>query len=274
MPSLKSWGLAALTLSSVAAYAAEGKGQPGGEPASQSREPPTGLEMVFVRGGCFQMGDLYDDASESTGEGPAEKPVHEVCVDDFSIGKYEVTRGLWKAIVGDDPSSEAMCREASCPVDGVDFGDIEYFLSRLNAREGGSKYRLPTEAEWEYAARSGGKLQRYAGGNDLDSVSWYIGTTRYRTDPTAETRPVGEKAPNGLGLYDMSGNVYEITSDWYDEGYYAKSPRDNPRGPASGEAHVKKGGCANGDPRNSRVARRSDFTTGGALAGFRLARAK
>jgi formylglycine-generating enzyme required for sulfatase activity len=242
-------------------------------PPPPHREALTGMELVHVSGGCFQMGDLWHDASESMGEGPDEQPIHEVCVGDFYLGRYEVTRGEWRAVMGSDPSSRTMCAADRCPVDNVTFDAVQEFIRRLNAKEGGSRYRLPTEAEWEYAARSGGRAERYAGGNDVDSVSWNYATTAHGR-PDEETRPVGTKEPNGLGLYDMSGNVYEITNDVYDGGYYAKSPRDNPRGPASatGSAHVKRGGCASGGPRNSRVARRVDWTGPNPLTGFRLAR--
>jgi len=235
-----------------------------------------GLEMVFVRGGCFQMGDIHDDRLDGTGEdGIDGRPAHEVCVDDFDIGKYEVTRGLWRSVMGADPSSEATCGGDDCPVDGMGWADLQDFLGRLNARGGGNRYRLPTEAEWEYAARSGGRNERYSGGNDVDSVSWYAANSGYRTHAgSPEGHPVGTKAPNGLGIHDMSGNVYELTSDWFSGTFYATSPRENPTGPPSGDARVRRGGCANGQPGNSRVYRRSPWSGAVAMTGFRLLRTR
>jgi sulfatase modifying factor 1 len=274
MASLSPWLLAIMLLSPRLVSAAEGEAQAAASPPSIIKDPTTGIELVLVKGGCFQMGDLYDDGSESKGEGPDELPVHEVCVDDFYIGKYEVTRGQWRSVMGSDPSSPSMCDASDCPVDNVSWKDAQLFIGKLSARAGGARYRLPSEAEWEYAARSGGRIERYSGGNDLDSVSWYAATTRNKIhpDPNVETHPVGTKAPNGLGLFDMSGNVYEITRDRYGSTYYSVSPRNNPTGPSTGEFHVKRGGCANGDPRNSRVARRREISGPSPMTGFRLAR--
>jgi sulfatase modifying factor 1 len=292
MASMKSWILAVMLVSSGLASAAQGEpkvtaappppiGSAAGDQAPQAASPPplvkdqaTGMELVFVKGGCYQMGDIYDDGSESKGEGPDEKPVHEVCVDDFYIGKYEVTRGQWRSLMGSDPSSSSMCDASDCPVDNVTWKDTQAFVGKLSARGGGMRYRLPTEAEWEYAARSGGKNERYSGGNDVDSVSWYEATARHKVHPDldVEAHPVGTKAPNGLGIHDMSGNVYEITNDWYASTTYSSSPRDNPTGPSKGDYRVKRGGCANGDPRNSRVARRKDFEGPNPMTGFRLVR--
>lgn len=111
-------------------------------------------------------------------------------------------------------------------------------------------FRLPTEAEWEYAARSGGKNEKYSGGNDIDSVAWYSGNSGRKT------HPVGQKQPNGLGIYDMSGNVWEWTNDWYDENYYRNSPRDNPKGADSGQYRVLRGGSLRSDALDSRAAHR------------------
>jgi formylglycine-generating enzyme required for sulfatase activity len=206
------------------------------------KDPATGMELVFVKGGCYQMGDTFGDGEYD------EKPVHEVCVDDFYIGKYEVTQGQWKQIMGNNPSYFKNCGD-DCPVEQVSWNDAQKFINRLNQKSGG-KYRLPTEAEWEYAARSGGKNEKYSGGNDVDSVAWH------NSNSNSKTHSVGQKQPNGLGIYDMSGNVWEWVSDWYDGGYYKNSPRNNPTGPNSGSNRVFRGGRWNSHAGNVRAANR------------------
>jgi formylglycine-generating enzyme required for sulfatase activity len=196
-----------------------------GKPA-ELKDPITGMEFVYVDSGCYQMGDTFgDDKSD-------EKPVHEVCVDDFYIGKYEVTQGQWKAIMGDNPSKFDDCGD-NCPVEKVSWNDAQAFIQKLN-QQTGKNYRLPTEAEWEYAARSGGKNEKYSGGNDLDSVAWYD------SNSGKKTHPVGTKQPNGLGIYDMSGNVWEWVNDWY--GSYSSGSQNNPKGASSGSLRVQRGG--------------------------------
>ncbi|MFZ4437856.1 MAG: formylglycine-generating enzyme family protein [Syntrophales bacterium] len=188
----------------------------------------TGMEFVFVKGGCYQMGDAFGDGQAD------EKPVHNVCVNDFYMGKYEVTQGQWQAVMGSNPANFKNCG-ANCPVEQVSWNDTQDFIGILNGKVG-KNYRLPTEAEWEYAARSGGKRENYAGGDDLDRVACYY------SNSGSTTHSAGTKAPNGLGLYDMSGNVREWCQDWYGEKYYSESPRDNPRGPSSGQYRVLRGG--------------------------------
>jgi len=203
------------------------------------KDPTTGMDFVFVKGGCYQMG-CGSWTSDCDGD---EKPVHEVCVDDFYVGKYEVTQGQWKAVMGNNPSSFSSCGD-NCPVEQVSWNDIQEFINRLNQKTknnpqapfGKGEFRLPTEAEWEYAARSGGKSEKYSGGNDVDSVAWYKDNSRNKT------HPVGTKQPNGLGLYDMSGNVWEWVSDWYSSSYYSESSKNNPKGPNSGSNRVRRGG--------------------------------
>jgi formylglycine-generating enzyme required for sulfatase activity len=271
----ESWAsLAVVLLAATPARAAgaDAAGSPALPPLLE--DPATGIELVLVEGGCFQMGDSHGDGKViSTGGEPAEEPVHEVCVDDFYMGKHEVTRGQWKSITGTASNVEGgrLCVADDCPVGNVSWSDVQEFVAALNRQSGGSKYRLPTEAEWEYAARSGGRDERYSGGNDVDSVSWHAENSGFRIDPGAPiVHPVGTKAPNGLGLHDMSGNVWELTSDWYESAYYASSPRDNPTGPASGEERVKRGGCAHGLAANSRVFRRGQFSGALPLNGFRV----
>ena len=206
----------------------------------------TGMEFVFVKGGCFQMGDTFGDGYEN------EKPVHEVCVDDFYLGKNKVTQGQWQAVTGSNPSGFKECGN-NCPVESVSWNDVQEFISRLNQRSG-KRFRLPTEAEWEYAARSGGKGEKWSGTSnewELGQYAWYDGNSGNRT------HPVGEKRPNGLGLYDMSGNVWEWCSDWYGENYYQGSPRNNPEGPGSGQFRVLRGGSWYDDAGLVRAAVRS-----------------
>lgn len=248
---------------------------PAAPPAPPARhvDPVTGTELIHVKGGCFQMGDLYDDGVSGDGQAVDEQPVHEVCLGDYYIGKYELTNAAWRTIMGSVPPTDSTCPEDDCPVGNISWDDVVEFLRRLNAKGGAGKYRLPTEAEWEYAARSGGKAERYAGSNDVESLSWYASTTGYAIDGTISpiSRAVGRRVPNGLGLYDMSGNVYEFTADWYGADYYATSPRDNPTGPATGTEHVKRGGCGHGHPGNGRTARRARGDGPDGLLGLRLA---
>jgi sulfatase modifying factor 1 len=266
----KFWVLCAVMVLSVnLAYAAEGKAKVNVSPAPLIKDAATGIEMVYVKGGCYKMGNTFGDGW------PDEKPVHEVCLDDFYIGKYEVTQGQWKSIMGNNPSHFKDCGD-KCPVDSVSWVDAQGFIDILNSKSGGSNYRLPTEAEYEYAERSGGKSERYSGGNDVDSVSWYGATSGHEPDTfgTQGPHPVGTKAPNGLGIHDMSGNVWELTNDWYGDNYYSSSPRNNPAGPSSGVERVKRGGCASGSSQNSKVSRRGQVEPDyrGMSEGFRLYR--
>lgn len=205
------------------------------------------------------MGDTFGDGESD------EKPVHEVCVNDFNIGKYEVTQAQWRAIMGNNRSNFKTCGD-DCPVDNVSWGDAQEFIDILNQRTG-KNYRLPTEAEWEYAARSGGKNEKYAGSNDIDSVGWYFDNTDERT------HPVGKKKANGLGIYDMSGNVCEWVQDWYASDYYRNSPRDNPQGPSSGVHRSLRGGSWKYGDRIVRASMRDKYGTVFRLSlfGFRVA---
>jgi len=195
---------------------------------NENKDPIAGMEFVYVKGGCFQMGDTFGDGYSD------EKPVHEVCVDSFYIGKYEVSQGQWKKVMDNNPSEFKSCGD-DCPVERVSWNDVQDFINELKSRTG-KNYRLPTEAEWEYACRSGGKKEKYCGGNNPDDVAWYSDNSGSRT------HPVGQKQPNGLGIYDMSGNVWEWCSDWYDSSYYRSSPKSNPAGPSRGSGRVIRGG--------------------------------
>ena len=184
--------------------------------------------MVPVEGGMFMMGrktkwyEISDDDE------------HQVKLPSFSIGKYEVTQEEWEAVMGNNPSK---IKGAKHPVEQVSWVDCQAFISKLNKLTG-KQFRLPTEAEWEFAARGGNHSRgyKYSGSNDVGSVAWYEGNSG------RETHPVGQKQPNELGLYDMSGNVWEWCQDWYSENYYGSSPSQNPKGPYSGSGRVYRGG--------------------------------
>ncbi|MBC8315696.1 MAG: PEGA domain-containing protein [Bacteroidetes bacterium] len=196
--------------------------------------------MIFVKGGCFQMGSKeYTD----------EKPVHQVCVNDFYIGKYEVTQKQWKEIMGNNPSN-FKCN--NCPVERVSWNDVQDFIKKLNTKTG-QTYRLPTEAEWEYAARGGDQSRnyKYSGSNNIDDVAWY----GYEKSGK-KTHAVGTKQANELSIYDMSGNVWEWCSDWYKDKYYRNSPERNPQGPSNGSLRVLRGGSWFNIARYCRVAYR------------------
>ena len=193
-------------------------------------EPLTGMEFLPVPAGCFQMG-------VNSGELDA-MPLHQVCLDAFFIGKYEVTQGQWARIMGDQPSFFNSCGK-NCPVDNVSWRDAQDFISILN-RLNGKNYRLLTEAEWEYACRSGGKTERFCGGLDVDTAAWYD------RNSNSKPHPVGEKRPNGLGIYDMSGNVWEWVSDLY------QSPllNQNIDGVLAENRRVMRGGSWYNDAKN------------------------
>lgn len=213
-------------------------------------------EMVLVNGGCFPMGSDLGKADE--------RPIHEVCVDDFMIASTEVTQGQWTIIMGGNPSFFANCG-SDCPVENVSWDDTQEFIRRLNQRSG-KVFRLPTEAEWEYAARSGRKNKKNISADNPKRTAWYNGNSG------GKTHPVGQKSPNRLGLFDMTGNVSEWCLDWYDENYYADSSKHNPVGPTSGSARVKRGGNWNYGAGYSRESNRGSSITGKSYnsLGFRL----
>lgn len=210
-------------------------------------DPTTGMEFIYIKGGCYQMGDTFGDGYSN------EKPVHEVCVDDFYLGKYEVTQGEYKLITGSNPSRFKKGNEY--PVEKISWNQAQDFITKLNGHSD-KTFRLPTEAEWEYAARSGGKKEKYSGSNSPDSGAWYGGNS------SKSTHRVGTKSSNGLGLYDMSGNVWEWCSDWYKKDYYSSSARNNPQGPLSGSSRVYRGGSWFYSPLNVRSAVRFKYEHG------------
>lgn len=230
--------------------------------------------MVSMKSGCFQMGDTFGDVFKE------EKPVHEVCVDDFYMGEHEVTQREWLDVMGNNPSNFKDCG-GDCPVEQVSWNDVQEFIRKLNNKSG-MRYRLPTEAEWEYAAREGGKKIRFGIGKDTigpDDAN-FNANEKYKISYSrpgvfrGKTMQVKSFSPNGLGLYDMNGNVCEWVSDWYDKKYYNNSPKNNPKGPDSGERRVLRGGSWFNEPKFLRAAYRfSQFPVlRSDLCGFRLAR--
>ena len=210
------------------------------ETTTQNATDPFATQMVLIQGGTFTMGSNDTEASDD------EKPNHSVTLDDFYMGKYEVTQAQWKAVMGtsDTLSNPSYFKGDDLPVENVSWSDVQVFLTKLNQMTG-KNYRLPTEAEWEYAARGGNKSKGYTyAGSDFsrnwdtvrDEVAWYDDNS------ASTTHTVGQKKPNELGLYDMSGNVHEWCQDWYDSDYYKKSPANNPTGPTSGASRVLRGG--------------------------------
>ena len=205
-------------------------------------------EMVFVQGGTFIMGCTDEQGSDCEKE---EKPAHQVKLSDYYIGKYEVTQGLWKKVMGKNPSYFKYCGD-DCPVENVSWNDCQAFINKLNQLTS-KRFRLPTEAEWEYAARGGRDVARnvqqtkYAGSNELDEVAWYPRNSDVNYSGGYEvngrnlgTHPVGIKKPNALGIYDMSGNVSEWCNDWH--GAYSIISQTNPQGVNSGAKRVLRGG--------------------------------
>ncbi len=208
-------------------------------------DPLTGMEFVLVKGGCYDMGDTFGDGYSD------EAPVHRVCVKDFYIAKYVVTQDQWRKVMENNPSSFAGCG-GNCPVEKVSWNDAQRYLYALNQRSGKS-YRLPTKAEWEYAARSGGRKEKWAGTSNESELSEYAW---YAANAVKQTHPVGRKRPNGLGLYDMTGNVWQWVADWYDGGYYKNSPQDDPKGSASDIHRVLRGGSWSSGPKDIRAGDR------------------
>ena len=197
--------------------------------------------MIFIPGGCFEMGDLFEP------EGADRHPVHTVCLDDYYIGETEVTQAVWTRVMGSEPV--AFFRDPDYPVEEASWSDAAAFLKALNIQTK-RNYRLPTEAEWEFAARERGEKKRWSGTDnpaEISKFAWYEG------DSGGRTHPVRQKLPNRLGLYDMSGNVWEWVQDHYAETYYQQSPRWNPRGPGDGKYYVLRGGSYNSRPESLRA---------------------
>jgi formylglycine-generating enzyme required for sulfatase activity len=220
--------------------------------------------MVFVKGGCFDMGDIFDTGHSD------EKPVHTVCVKDFYLGKTEVTQKQWVDITGHNPS-KFKCED--CPVERVSWYDVQDFIKKLNEKTG-LTYRLPTEAEWEYAARSGGEKMQWAGTNNKNKIrdfAWY------GHNAEGGTHTVAGKLPNGIGIYDMMGNVWEWCSDWYDKHYYETHPSRDPQGHTEGTNRVIRGGGWRSKDMGLRTTDRNNFDPASKKfsdIGFRLVRSQ
>ena len=212
------------------------------------------FKMILIEDGTFTMGATAEQGGDFTNH---ERPVHEVSLSSYRIGETEVTQELWQAVMESNPSS--FNGNPQLPVENVSYDDCLAFIAELN-RLTGETFRLPTEAEWEYAAR-GGKLSKgykYSGSNDIGDVCWFYDNTCAFGDGSPEygTHSVGAKSPNELGLYDMSGNVMEWCYDWYGRAYYNNSPSTNPDGPATGVARVARGGSWYGGAKTCRVSHR------------------
>ena len=202
------------------------------------------FNMIKVDGGTFTMGAT----SEMTNRDNDEKPTHQVTLSSYYIGETEVTQALWTAVMGDNPSR---FKGDNLPVERVSWEDCQTFIGKLNGLAG-KRFRLPTEAEWEYAARGGNRSNhtQFSGGSMIEDVAWYDGNSG------SKTHSVKTKKPNELGLYDMSGNVWEWCQDWY--GLYSSSAQTNPTGPNSGARRVSRGGGWFNYARNCRSSYRDN----------------
>ncbi len=206
------------------------------------------FNMIAVKGGTFTMGATAEQGDDAYS---GEKPAHQVTLSDYCIGETEVTQELWQAVMGSNPSY--FTGNLQRPVERVSWNDCQEFIKKLNQLTG-KTFRLPTEAEWEYAARGGSQSRgyKYAGSNTIGDVAWYT------SNSSSTSHPVKQKQPNELGLYDMSGNVWEWCQDWY--GSYSSSSQTNPAGPSSGSYRVYRGGGWNFNARNCRVSNRGSYT--------------
>jgi formylglycine-generating enzyme required for sulfatase activity len=223
-------------------------------PMLTSARFPFEPEMIFVEGGTFQMG--CNDYEEN------EQPIHSVTLSSFNISKYQLTQKQWEAVMGSNPS---YFKGDDLPVEEVSWNDVQEYIKKLNEKTG-KTYRLPTETEWEFAARGGNKSKgyQYAGSDTPSDIAWFS------ENSDNKTQPVGTKKPNELGIYDMSGNVWEWCSDWY--GDYSTEPQTNPKGAETGSYRVLRGSSWFYDAVLLRVASRGYYTPANNYnnLGFRL----
>jgi sulfatase modifying factor 1 len=237
---------------------------PNGIDITDHVESYTGMEFKFVKGDCFSMGDIFGDGDND------EKPVREICLDDYYIGKYEVRQNEWEKLMDDNPSSY---KGSFFPAEGISWNAAQQFIFQLNLKGNLKHYRLPTEAEWEFAARSGGKREKYSGFNDENDATKYAW---YDVNSGFNIHPTGLKSQNGLGIHDMGGNVSEWCQDLYEADYYRYSSRiqtRNPQGPDQGEYRVLRGGDWTRPLRDLRTTNRSRSKPADRIStgnGFRL----
>lgn len=231
--------------------------------SAQTKQDLQTPQMVFVKGGEYDMGDIFNEGEED------EKPIHKVTIKSFYLGKYEVTQKEWILIMGENPS---YYKNDNFPVEMVSWDEVQVFIKKLNDKTG-KKYRLPTEAEWEYAAREGGKKVRYGNGKDtalISDLTFYDDETKKLDENKGNfsfsgkfVTEIGLYTPNQLGLYDMSGNVFEWCQDIYDV-YLSKTQPKYPY-------HVIRGGSYGATAYNCRNTKRGKFAVKNNNLGFRLA---
>jgi len=233
----------------------------------------TGMEFVYVKGGCFSMGDQFGEGDKDEG------PAHEVCVDDLYVAKFEVTQGIWEKIMGSNPSHYKT--GDNYPVDSVSWDDTQNFIKRLR-QTSGNKYRLPTEAEWEFTAKCGGQNLRYSGFSEQNEAQLFANVCdincrfdwkdKFINDNYSEGAPVGSYRPNSLGIYDMTGNVWEWCEDSYNASYYSYSPRENPMSSNGSGIKTFRGGSWSNDSLSARTTNRVAFqqNKSGFDLGFRI----
>ncbi len=234
--------------------------------------------MILIKGGTFEMGDTFGEGNDS------EKPVHTVTLSDYWLCKYPVTQGLWKAIMGENTNPSRFKGDDMLPAENISWEEAQEFIEALNKKTG-DQYRLPTEAEWEYAAREGGKKVRFGNGKDIaNPLEMNFDATKNYKQPYSivgeyrkKTTPVNQFKPNALELYDMAGNVWDWCADWFAKDYYQQCQAQgtvlNPQGPEEGVLRVLRGGSWDGDPRYCRAAYRGSNgpTVRYSDIGFRLA---